>query len=81
MRKVAPGFLFVAEAYWGTDWHLQQVGFDFTYDNEFYERLSRRDIAGVKAHLTSRVGIRAQNLLFLFHGKSLMGRARTAAFG
>ena len=53
VRNVAPEFLFVAEAYWNTDWQLQQFGFDFTYDNEFYERLLRRDIAGVKAHLTA----------------------------
>ena len=53
IRKVAPQFLFVAEAYWGTHWHLQRLGFDFTYDNELYQRLLRRDIAGVRAHLTA----------------------------
>ena len=27
-----PGFLFIAEAYWGLEWELQQQGFDFCYD-------------------------------------------------
>ena len=78
VRKVAPGFLFVAEAYWGTDWHLQQLGFDFTYDNEFYERLLRRDIAGVKAHLTAEWEFARKLLRFT---ENHDGARATAALG
>jgi glycosidase len=53
VKKVAPDFLFVAEAYWGTEWHLQRLGFDFTYDKTLYERIAQGDITGVKAHLTA----------------------------
>ena len=53
VKKAAPDFLFLAEAYWGTEWHLQRLGFDFTYDKTLYERIAQRDIAGVKAHLTA----------------------------
>jgi glycosidase len=53
VKRVAPDFLFVAEAYWGTEWHLQRLGFDFTYDKTLYERIVQGDIAGVKAHLTA----------------------------
>jgi glycosidase len=53
VRKVAPQFLFVAEAYWGTEWHLQRLGFDFTYDKTLYDRILGGDISGVKAHLTA----------------------------
>ena len=53
VKKVAPGFLFLAEAYWGTEWHLQRLGFDFTYDKTLYERIAQVDIGGVKAHLTA----------------------------
>ena len=53
VKKVAPQFLFVAEAYWGTEWHLQQLGFDFTYDKTLYDRILQGDISGVKAHLTA----------------------------
>ena len=53
VKSVAPDFLFIAEAYWGTEWHLQRLGFDFTYDKTLYERISQKDIEGVKAHLTA----------------------------
>jgi glycosidase len=53
VKKVAPDFLFIAEAYWGTEWHLQRLGFDFTYDKTLYERIAQGDIGGVKAHLTA----------------------------
>jgi glycosidase len=51
VKKIAPEFLFVAEAYWETEWHLQQLGFDFAYDKRLYDRILRGDIAGVRAHL------------------------------
>jgi glycosidase len=38
VKKIAPEFLFVAEAYWGTEWHLQQLGFDFAYDKRLYDK-------------------------------------------
>jgi hypothetical protein len=45
--------LFIAEAYWGTEWHLQRLGFDFTYDKTLYDRILQGDISGLKAHLTA----------------------------
>jgi len=51
VKKIAPEFLFVAEAYWETEWHLQQLGFDFAYDKRLYDRILRGDLAGVRAHL------------------------------
>jgi glycosidase len=53
VKRLAPNFLFVAEAYWGTEWHLQRLGFDFAYDKTLYERIVQGDIAGVKAHLSA----------------------------
>jgi hypothetical protein len=50
-KKIAPGFLFVAEAYWETEWHLQQLGFDFAYDKRLYDRILGGDLAGASAHL------------------------------
>lgn len=46
-----PGFLFLAEAYWDTEWRLQQEGFHFTYDKTLYDRLLRNDVQGVRQHL------------------------------
>ena len=39
VRKLQPGFVFMAEVYWGREWELQQEGFDYTYDKELYDRL------------------------------------------
>jgi glycosidase len=53
IKTIYPNFLFIAEAYWETEWTLQQMGFDFTYDKKLYDRLHRRDLFGVKAHLSA----------------------------
>jgi hypothetical protein len=34
-----PGFIFIAEVYWGMERKLQDLGFDYTYDKIFYDRL------------------------------------------
>ena len=46
-----PDFLFLAEAYWGLESRLLELGFDFTYDKTLYDRLVRRDAASVQRHL------------------------------
>ena len=52
VRERHPGFLFMAEAYWGLEWDLQQQGFDFTYDKTLYDRLRSGDARG-RARATS----------------------------
>jgi hypothetical protein len=51
VKEQYPGFLFLAEVYWGLEWRMQSLGFDFTYDKTLYERLVSRDAAGVQSHL------------------------------
>ena len=51
VKKIAPEFLFMAEAYWETEWHLQQLGFDFAYDKRLYDKILGGELAGVRAHL------------------------------
>ena len=46
-----PGFLFMAEVYWGREWDLQQQGFDYTYDKRLYDRLIEGDARKVREHL------------------------------
>lgn len=41
-RQVNPEFLFIAEAYWGKEPYLQQLGFDYTYNKTLYDRLAGR---------------------------------------
>lgn len=51
VKAAQPGFLFLAEVYWGLESRLQELGFDFTYDKELYDKLFWRDGAGVQRHL------------------------------
>ena len=76
VRLRHPGFLFVAEVYWGLEWRLQQAGFDFTYDKCLYDRL-RAGIAGpVRDHLAADPAFRDRSLRFLENHDEL--RAATA---
>jgi hypothetical protein len=43
----------VAEVYWDLEWRLQQLGFHFTYDKRFYDRLLSGDADAFRAHLTA----------------------------
>jgi hypothetical protein len=51
IRKKHPHFLFMAEAYWGLEWQLQQQGFDFCYDKRLYDRLEHGNAETVRLHL------------------------------
>ncbi len=50
-KEEYPGFLFLAEAYWGLEGRLQQLGFDYTYDKELRDKIVYRDAVGVQNHL------------------------------
>jgi hypothetical protein len=39
VKKQYPGFLFIAEVYWGLDSELRKLGFNYTYDKILYDRL------------------------------------------
>lgn len=48
VREVEPGFLFLAEAYWGLEPRLQSMGFDYTYAKDITDAfLDRRPAEGV----------------------------------
>jgi hypothetical protein len=65
VRERFPNFLFIAEVYWGREWDLQQLGFDFTYDKTLYDRLCRRDAAGVRYHLQAPLEFQSKLVRFL----------------
>ena len=50
-RRGHPDFKFVAEVYWGLEPRLQDLGFDYTYDKELYDKLMARDGAAIQRHL------------------------------
>jgi hypothetical protein len=51
VRKRHPNVLFMAEAYWGLEWELQQQGFDYCYDKRLYDRLEHESAESVRLHL------------------------------
>ena len=54
VRQRHPEFLLVAEAYWGLEPRLQDLGFDFVYDKEFYDRVMAPNGAAAVRHLLGR---------------------------
>jgi hypothetical protein len=56
VKKRNREFLFLAEAYWGTEQRLQALGFDYTYDKELYDKLVAHDAAGAQNHLLTTAG-------------------------
>jgi len=65
IRPRHPQFLFVAEAYWGLEWALQEEGFDFTYDKRLYDRLRAGQARPVRQHLEATPAFRDRTLHFL----------------
>jgi glycosidase len=51
VKKDHSDFLFLAEAYWGLEPRLHELGFDYTYDKTLYDRMVWRDAGGVHDHL------------------------------
>ncbi|MCY1138218.1 alpha-amylase family glycosyl hydrolase [Actinoplanes sp. Pm04-4] len=74
-----PDKTFIAEAYWDTEWELQQQGFDLCYDKRLYDRLAHEDADAVRAHLTA--GLDYQNKLIRFIENHDEPRAATAIPG
>jgi glycosidase len=64
VRERVPGFLFMAEVYWGLEWTLQQQGFDYAYDKRLYDRLRERHARPVREHF--HAGLDYQNKLARF---------------
>lgn len=65
VRAKAPGFLFVAEAYWDLEYELLQQGFDYCYDKRLYDRLVHGDASSVRAHLSADPSYQARLLRFI----------------
>jgi len=55
VKQHHPDFLFLAEAYWGLELGLQQMGFDFTYDKPFYDRLLSATASDIRSYLMSTI--------------------------
>lgn len=65
VRAVSKDFIFMAEVYWGLEWELQQLGFDYTYDKELYDRLLHGNACTVRGHLTASLDYQRRSVRFL----------------
>jgi hypothetical protein len=65
VREETPGFLFLAEVYWGLEWELQQQGFDYTYDKALYDRLLAMTAVPVRDHLRATIDFQRKSARFL----------------
>jgi Alpha amylase, catalytic domain len=65
VKKANPYFCFVAEAYWGLEWDLQQQGFDFCYDKRLYDRLEYDNAESIRLHLCADLAYQDKLLRFL----------------
>ena len=60
-----PGFVWIAEVYWGMEWQLQQMGFQFTYDKRLYDRLRSASPQEILAHLRADLSYQTRSVRFL----------------
>jgi len=60
-----PDFVFLAEAYWGKEQRLIELGFDLAYDKEMYDALVERDALLVRERLTRENEILKRSLYFI----------------
>jgi len=65
IKSVHPDFVFIAEAYWGLEWTLQQQGFDFCYDKTLYDRMEHGTAEDVRLHLCAGFDYQSKLLRFL----------------
>ncbi|GAA2852330.1 hypothetical protein Acy02nite_52040 [Actinoplanes cyaneus] len=86
LRERHPGVTLVAEAYWDTEWQLQQQGFDHCYDKRLYDRLVHEDAGSVRKHLSAGLDYQDRLIRFLENHDEPRaaatfpdGRARAAA--
>jgi len=63
--RALPNFLWIAEAYSDSEWALQQLGFNFTYDKRFYDRVRDGFVRDLYLHLKAEWDFQARCVRFL----------------
>ncbi|MGB9336853.1 MAG: alpha-amylase family glycosyl hydrolase [Candidatus Acidiferrales bacterium] len=65
VRAALPETILLAEAYWGTEGRLLELGFDFTYDKNLYDALRAGDPSRVRAIIGSDFAYQRRQARFL----------------
>ena len=63
--RALPNFIWIAEAYSDSEWALQQLGFKFTYDKRFYDRLRDGFVPDLYLHLKADWDFQVRCVRFL----------------
>ncbi len=84
VKRQHPGFIFIAEAYWGLESALQEMGFDFTYDKTFCDRLRFSTPADIRSHLGDTGTKHSRTVRFIENhdeprAMAVLGRDRSVA--
>ncbi len=65
VRAAHPQMLFMAEVYWDLEHELQVQGFDYTYDQGLYDRLTNSEVDEIKSHLRADLAYLRSNIRFI----------------
>lgn len=65
VKKVHPAMTFFAEVYWGLEWELLQVSFDYCYDKRLYDRLIHESAVTIRLHLEADFEFQKHLLRFI----------------
>jgi hypothetical protein len=65
VQEAHPEFIFLAEVYWGLEWQVQLMGFDYTYDKITYDRLRFMGAEEVKGHLRAEKLYQKRSVRFI----------------
>jgi hypothetical protein len=65
VKRRRPEFIFIAEAYWGLEQTLLELGFDYTYDKILYDRLRHSGPAVLREHLEKSTVPQARFVRFI----------------
>lgn len=65
VKRKRADFLFIAEAYWDLEYNLQQLGFDYTYDKQLYDRLLKSNPNSIIEHLKADIEFQNKSVRFI----------------
>ncbi len=65
IKRIRNDFLFIAEVYWDLEWEMQQLGFDYTYDKEMFDRLTAANSQIVRDHLLAEYDFQKKSVRFI----------------
>jgi hypothetical protein len=65
IREKKPEFILGAEVYWGLEWEIQEMGFDYTYDKILYDRLLLSNPRDIQGHLNAEHLYQKRSIRFI----------------